>query len=287
MNAAQPNEVRDLLREVQYPGFSRDIVSAGFVKEITTEISGVVVHFRPNSTNAQKINQMEQGIRDALERADIHNVEVATSLPFNEDDMTLRSPITSESDSDFEIDRAITGDGMMNPLQAELQQDGILPDPDVLRGDVASSEHDPAAGLAQEPPEPFEGPVADGTTYDGVLAVYQWEIDPHDASAESAETSVKIDDWEIRVWWQVHPTGDLVYASLQAMREDWADHVGSARQHPVGRSAAVNLVFDSNRQAVLAIYGTVRDFRPFVEAFRLAYFSQVAQGPTDGEEDES
>lgn len=287
MNVRSPERVRDILRGVPYPGLSRDIVSAGFVKDVVTDDGGVVVHFAPNSSNADKVRQMEDGIRTVLANAEITNVQITTSLPFDDADMALRKPITPESDSDYEIDRSITGNGVMNPLQAELREDGIPPEADVLRGDMASRAHDPAAGLAQEPPEPFEGPVGAGTTYDGVLPVFQWDIDPHDPAAESAETSVKIDDWEIRVWWQVHPIGDLIYASLQAMREDWADHVGAARQHPVGRSAAVNLVFDINRQAVLAIYGTVRDFRPFVEAFRVAYFSQLGDETPDSEENAS
>ncbi len=39
----------------------------------------------------------------------------------------------------------------------------------------------------------------------------------------------------------------------------------------MGRSEAVNLVYDMDREAVVAVYGTVRDFRPFVDAFRRGY----------------
>ena len=55
------------------------------------------------------------------------------------------------------------------------------------------------------------------------------------------------------------------------MRDDWVEHDGAARSHPVGRSDAVNLVYDMDREAVVAVYGTVRDFRPFVDAFRRGY----------------
>ena len=284
MSEILPGQIRDLLREVPYPGFSRDIVSAGFVKDITTDGPEVVVHFTPNSSNTEKVGQMERGIRDVLARAEIAGVRIATSLPFDEGDMALRKPITPESDSDFEIDRAITGDGAINPLQAELQQDGIVAEPDVLRADIAAPGGATGIGFGDDEPQPFEGPIAPGDTYDGDLPVYQWDIDPHDAAAESVETSVKIDDWEIRVWWQVHPVSDLIYASLQAMREDWADHIGTARQHAVGRSAAVNLVFDTTREAVIAIYGMVRDFRPFVEAFRRAYADPASQDASHSQE---
>ena len=287
MTAIMPERVRELLRNVPYPGFSRDIVSAGFVKDIDTDGNKVVVHFRPNSTDADKIRLMEQGIRGALAAASISNVRIETSKPFDEDDMSIRKPIDPEDDSDFVIDQALTGDGVMNPLQAELIQDGITPEPDALR-DVLRPEQghtDQGIGFGDNEPREFEGPSGPpGDTYDGKMPVFQWEIDPHDSSAESFETSIKIDDWDVWVWWQVHGSGELIYASLQAMREDWAEHVGAARQHPVGRSAAVNLVFDRSREAVIAIYGTVKDFRPFVEAFRRAYEGQSAGNETEAEE---
>jgi hypothetical protein len=55
------------------------------------------------------------------------------------------------------------------------------------------------------------------------------------------------------------------------MREDLASPAAVARPHPVGRSEAVNLVYDLERQGVSAVYGTVKDFRPFVEAFHLGF----------------
>ena len=62
---------------------------------------------------------------------------------------------------------------------------------------------------------------------------------------------------------------------MQAMSEDWVDD-DNASPHPVGRSAAVNLVYDESRNAVVAIYGTVRDFRPFVKAFDVAHSREDA-----------
>lgn len=292
MSQISPTQVRELLREVAYPGFSRDIVSAGFVRNITADDRQVVIHFAPTTTNTDKVRQMEHGIRDVLSRANAGDVAIQTTSPFDvdmtlrkpTDDLAGRKPIEADGDSDAAIHEAFTGGGIMNPLQFELQEEGIVAEPDVLRTDLAARGGQDSLGPHHEPPEPFEGPLAPGTTYEGVLPVFQWDVDPHDSAAESAETSVKIDEWEIQVWWQVHPEGELIYASLQAMREDWADHVGAAREHPVGRSAAVNLVFDRSRQAVLAIYGTVRDFRPFVEAFRIAYFSQSGQPAPAGKE---
>ena len=41
--------------------------------------------------------------------------------------------------------------------------------------------------------------------------------------------------------------------------------------NPAGRTEAVNLVYDRKRSGIVAIYGTVKDFRPFVGAFRRAF----------------
>lgn len=272
MSAMSPQEVRNLLREVPYPGFPKDIVAAGFVRGLAVNGKTIIVDFSPNSSNSDKVRTMEEGIREVLARAEFRDVRIRTALPFKEADMALRRSPVSEADSDADVERGLTGPGVMTPLQAELQEDGIPADPDLLHDDLRRQEQPPGVGLGGEAPEPLAGPEGPpGDTYDGALPVFQWDIDPHDSAADNHETGVRSGDWEIRVWWQVHPAGDLAYASLQAMRDDWADREGTARTHPVGRSAAVNLVFDVRRQGVVAIYGTVRDFRPFVEAFHQAW----------------
>jgi len=284
MAGTTPNEVRELLRNVPYPGTSRNIVSAGFVKEISVEGSTVTVTFTPNTTNAVKVGAMEDGIRDVLYGASFALVVVQTEAPYDDKSMLL-------------------GVGSMNPLQAEMLEDGVDPQPDVLLGDIGlTSKHltpdgrvpgrvppvaqpgsEPAgsgapAGLgAPEVPDEPLGPQE--PDYTGPLPVFQWEIDPTDPGAESVQRAVNHDGWEFRVWWQVHRGGELLYTSLQALREDWVDHAGIARRHPVGRTEAVNLVFDRGRGGIVAIYGTVRDFRPFVEAFRLAYEAEYLAVP--------
>jgi hypothetical protein len=158
--------------------------------------------------------------------------------------------------------------GGMTPLQAEMIEDGVAPEADILGRTMQRPDMAPQAGYDEDGPEPLGGPRSDA--YEGKLPVFQWEIDPHDANAKSGTANLQIGDWEFRVWWQVHPAR-LVYASIQAMRDDWVEHDGAARSHPVGRSDAVNLVYDTERKAVVAIYGTVQDFRPFVDAFYRSY----------------
>lgn len=283
MNDPAPHDVRELLRQVPYPGTTRNIVSAGFVRGAFVDGVAVTVKFMPNSTDATKVAAMEDGIKDVLHGAGFTLVRVDTEAPFDDASMLL-------------------GTGSMNPLQAELLEDGVDPQPDVLLGDLrrfAQAREEPEADEPRwrrdarhqrdAPEAPDEHEVYDehgeyeDSTYDGPLRVLQWEIDPTDAHAPPVQRFVNQGGWEFRVWWQRHRGGELFYASLQALREDWVDHSGIARRHPVGRTEAVNLVYDAPRGAVVAIYGTVRDFRPFVEAFRLAYGAESAQARPSGE----
>ena len=245
----EAERVRAALRAVLLPGSQRNIVAAGFIKDIEIEDARVTVHFAPNTRNQAKVEQMEADIRDTLgDEGRFEQVEVRRHQPFA-DTGALRT-------------------GGMAPPLADRDDDGTAPKrgaatPDLRRPDMA-----PQAGYDEDGPEPLGGPRSDA--YEGKLPVFQWEIDPHDANAKSGTANLEIGGWEFRVWWQVHPAR-LVYASIQAMRDDWVEHDGVARSHPVGRSEAVNLVYDMDREAVVAVYGTVRDFRPFVDAFRRGY----------------
>lgn len=260
-DGAPEEGVRKALRAVHHPGLARDIVAAGYVRDIKVEGGAVRILFAPNTTDAEKVARMEHGMRDALYGADFFDVQIRTVRPFDDDSMLL-------------------GDGALNPLQAELLEAGVAPEPDTLRNSMRRADTAPETGYRESGPEAFVGPRGAATfTYDGQLPVLQWDIDPHDSAADSFETEVKVNDWDYRVWWQIHPAGDLAYVSLQAMRDDWADHIGEARTHPVGRSEAVNLVYDANRRAVVAIYGTIPDFRPFVEAFGLAWSAKTGAPP--------
>ncbi len=58
--------VRGALRTVLLPGSQRNIVAAGFVKDIEVEDARVTVHFAPNTRNRAKVEKMEADIRDTL-----------------------------------------------------------------------------------------------------------------------------------------------------------------------------------------------------------------------------
>ena len=232
----QAEGLLELLRAVKYPGFRRDIVAAGFVKSIEVEGKCVTVHFVPNTRDQAKVVQMEADIRDTLDRTGrFERIEIERRRP------DAASGVLSD---DGKPETEIKGSALRRPDMA------------------------PQSGYDEDGPEPLGGPRSD--VYEGELPVFQWEIDPHDSAAKSGTANLTIGKWDFRVWWQVHPAR-LVYASIQALREDWVEHGGEARSHPVGRSEAVNIVYDTDRKAVVAIYGTVADFRPFVDAFYRGY----------------
>ena len=82
-NKDEADRVRSLLRAIQYPGFQRNIVAAGFVKEIEVDGTRVTVHFAPNTRDQTKVDQMEADIRDALAGAgSFAHVEIKWQEPF-------------------------------------------------------------------------------------------------------------------------------------------------------------------------------------------------------------
>ncbi len=240
-------QVREKLRAVFWPGFDQDIVAAGFVRDIDIRDDCVLIGFELRSRRTDKLATIEEGIRQAVsslpgvERVEIRRIEL-------------------------ELDPVLSEGGRNTPLPAEVAADAGTPDPDPMLGMVDSDEE---FGPRWDGKRPGSGRPR-STTYEGAVPVHQWDIDPTDPAAKRGEAHVTLDDWEFRMWWQIHPE-ELVYASIQAILDDTVSHGQSARPHPVGRAIAVNLVYDPKRAAIIAIYGTARDFRPFVEAFRQGF----------------
>lgn len=160
------------------------------------------------------------------------------------------------------------GPRSMTPLQAELLEEGTLPQADELGTRLRRADCAPEAGYFEGRPVETAAPeAAAAERYEGWPPVLQWDIDPADPSRASHQAHLALGNWEYDVWWQRHAAG-LRYASIQALARDPVS--GGEREPPLGRNVVVNLVYDERRSAVTAIYGTARDFRPFVEAFRRA-----------------
>lgn len=264
MAVMTPEDVKEILRQVSCPGRSRNIVSLGFIKAIGVKDASAFVEFNPDIQNVEKILAMETDIRRILMAAGFADVEIETEPPYDDTSMMLGGPST-------------------NPLQMEYGEYGIDPNPDLIEGPGGRARNllqpeTPTGGnpvAAGEGVDEFAAAAADGPqgaldpSYDGKLPVFQWDIDPAETASETVKVKLSIDSWNFAVCWLRHPEQALIYASLQARH--WIRHDGKARPNPAGRTEGVNMVFDPQRGGVVAIYGTVKDFRPFVEAFRRAY----------------
>lgn len=62
-----PQEILDRLRAVRYPGFTRDIVSFGVVRDVEVGSDGVTVHLAPSTAKAEVIEEIEAAVVAAVE----------------------------------------------------------------------------------------------------------------------------------------------------------------------------------------------------------------------------
>ncbi len=247
----------DRLRSMKDPVSRCDIVSLGLVKRLGVAGADVTVDLRSTGGDAYRDEalaaaiQRELGTLDGVERVVVtggprgagnHRDGSSTMTP-------LHLPVLSDSPSDAALSRA----------------------------DMA-----PGAGYGPDGPEQLPSPELSipDDRYEGWPPVHQWEIDPKDPDLVSGESQVSLGEWEYDIWWQKHPAG-LVYAAIQALHDDTMT-TGPQREHPMGRNVVVNIVWDDRRAAVVAVYGTARDFRPFIEAFRIGCGLEA-----DGEETDS
>lgn len=227
------------LRRMKDPVRHEDIVSMGIVRDVALHGRTVTIQVSPTG----KDRYLDEALEDAIRR-EVGSLEGVDAVKIRRDE----SPVAGH-DRDVHLN-------VLGP-QSGLSAAGME-----TTGQVDFSDW----GQPGEPSSDLEIPQ---DRYAGWPPVFQWEVDPADPNIERGEAEVVLGEWEYSVWWQTHPAG-LVYASLQALHEDLTAD-GPERPHPMGRNVAVNLVYDSRRSGIVAIYGTARDFRPFVEAFRQAF----------------
>ncbi|MBI2926366.1 MAG: DUF59 domain-containing protein [Verrucomicrobia bacterium] len=254
--------VNEALQTVKYPGYSRDIVSFGIVRGVHAAKGVLTVALQVDSPKPEVAFQIQSETEAVLRsRPELVGLQVKIEV------------LTGKASQPH------GGNGHEPPLRPGQDQlphgdAGFDPDPMIaamMRPDLA-----PGMGYGEDGPDPLGGPMGDRTStkWQGPVPVFQWEIDPSDpARQQYGEHEVERGGWLFRLWWQVHPA-DLVYVSISAMAREGDEMRPSARQHPIGRNVAVNLVYDLRRQGVVAVYGTALDFRPFVEVFLEAFHSQ-------------
>jgi ATP-binding protein involved in chromosome partitioning len=77
-----PQEVLERLKRVSYPGFTRDVVSFGMVKDIEVSSTGVTVHLAPSTAQEDVLRQIVDAVREAVRAMpDVAAVEVVTAPP--------------------------------------------------------------------------------------------------------------------------------------------------------------------------------------------------------------
>jgi len=79
------DEILNLLKEINYPGFSRDIVSFGMVGDIEIEDSTAQVQLRISSTDEEKKQQVSQEVRSLLkDKLELSEVTISLVDPTEE-----------------------------------------------------------------------------------------------------------------------------------------------------------------------------------------------------------
>ena len=64
------NDILNALKEVNYPGYSRDIVSFGIIKEVTVANGAVSVTIQLTSANAEAAQQIKSDCQSVLKAID-------------------------------------------------------------------------------------------------------------------------------------------------------------------------------------------------------------------------
>ena len=76
-----PQELLEALKQVKYPGFSRDIVAFGVVKDIAVGGAAVTVELAPSTGNAEVIENIRRGVIEALRPLVQLPVEISIQQP--------------------------------------------------------------------------------------------------------------------------------------------------------------------------------------------------------------
>jgi ATP-binding protein involved in chromosome partitioning len=71
-----PQEILEQLKQVTYPGLSRDIVAFGFVKDIEVGGRGVTITLAPTTDNQETIAEIRRRVAEVVQKAGVGMVEI-------------------------------------------------------------------------------------------------------------------------------------------------------------------------------------------------------------------
>ncbi|SVC34603.1 uncharacterized protein METZ01_LOCUS287457 [marine metagenome] len=77
-------DIQNILKEINYPGFSRDIVSFGMVKNISIHDSKIHIVLQINSENEDILNQLTTDIKEKLYNMDLDDIQIDIQKPENQ-----------------------------------------------------------------------------------------------------------------------------------------------------------------------------------------------------------
>ena len=78
------DKIRSILQDIKYPGFSRDIVSFGMVKNISLKGNTVDLSLQINSNNEKNIKQLQHQIEEKLHLHGLNEVDIHFHKPANQ-----------------------------------------------------------------------------------------------------------------------------------------------------------------------------------------------------------
>ncbi len=77
-------EIQSILKEIKYPGFNRDIVSFGMVKNISLNENIIDISLQINSENEDLLNQLTSEIKNKFLSLNESNVNIIIQKPQNQ-----------------------------------------------------------------------------------------------------------------------------------------------------------------------------------------------------------
>tara|TARA_B100002003_G_scaffold28303_1_gene23455 strand:+ start:62 stop:1123 length:1062 start_codon:yes stop_codon:yes gene_type:complete len=77
-------EIQNILKEVNYPGFSRDIVSFGMVKDISIQDAQINISLQINSDNKNTLQQLQTTIQEKLQEYGETDIQINIQKPENQ-----------------------------------------------------------------------------------------------------------------------------------------------------------------------------------------------------------
>ena len=76
-----PQEILEELKKIKYPGYSRDIVSFGLIKDIEVASAGVTVTLAPTTANPEVLQEIRRAVAATVTAMGVAMVEVAVTAP--------------------------------------------------------------------------------------------------------------------------------------------------------------------------------------------------------------